>query len=150
MSDSTEASTIINNSQKEQRPVYTMDIMRLVGINDFIKTADYYYISLEAGNRQMIIPLFATIKVLWRKLKRFYVTRYPEKVGAVSKLITEVETSFNFDKPEDNEEEDFFRAKKGLILILETLDEVIDEIFVKFYEITPENEKAWAYALGRA
>lgn len=144
----------------ELKPVYSMDVMRLMNINELSKTADVFYIQMEQGASQQIIPFRATLKVLWSKIKRFVLQKYPdiEKDGKVTegqatkiiKAFEDVDKTFNFDNIEKNDEEKFIKAKKGLIEIREVFDELIDEIWTKVYEEIPEEDRARLYSLGRA
>lgn len=136
--------------QREKRPVYTMDIMRLMRINDLTNVSDNFYIELETGIKQRIIPLRATLKTLWNKVKRFVIGKYPKEAEKILKLFDDIDNIFDFEIIEKNNEEKFLKAKRGLILIKETLDEIIDEIWVKSYEVLSEEERARLYSIGRA
>jgi len=134
----------------EKKPVYTMDVMRLMNVNELSKTADFFYIDMEKGNKESIIPLRATLKTLFGKIKRFCKEKYPTETLKVEEAFNKVDTTFNFDTLTSNTEESFIQAKNGLILIKDIIDELIDEIWTKFYEILPEEERARMYSLGRA
>jgi len=132
------------------RPVYTMDIMRLVQINELVKISDMFYIQLEAGTRDRIIPLRATLKTLFSKIRRFCKDKYPEETEKISESFETLDETFDFFRIEDNNEDKFNKAKKILVLLKELIDEIIDEIWVKSYEILTEEERAKLYNLGRA
>lgn len=132
---------------REKRPVYTMDIMRLMTVNELSKTADFFYIQLERGARDQIVPLRATLKTLYGKIRRFCKAKYPEESLKVENAFNTLDTTFNFEYIEQNDEEKYIKAKKSLILIKELIEELIDEIWVKFYEVIPEEERARLYSL---
>ena len=159
---------MVDERKTEIRPVYSMDVMRLVVINELSKTADTFYIQMEQGARQQIIPFRATLKVLWSKIKRFVTDKYPDiKVTSTSKdgkettvikgqassiiqSFLNIDNAFDFDHIEKNDEEKFIMAKNGLIEMRELFDQLIDEIWTKVYEILPEEDRARLYSLGRA
>ena len=134
----------------ELKPVYSMDVMRLMNINELSKTADTFYIQMEQGARQQIIPFRATLKVLWSKIKRFVTDKYPDKANKILLAFESVDKTFNVDFIDKNDEEKFVKARTGLIELRELFDELIDEIWTKVYEVLPEDERARLYSLGRA
>lgn len=127
-----------------------MDVMRLMNINELSKTADTFYIQLEQGAKQQIIPLRATLKVLWSKIKRFVTDKYPEDLKKIAEAFESVDKTFDFDYIEKNDEAKFIKAKKGLVEIRELFDSLIDEVWTKVYEVMPEEERAKLYSWSRA
>ncbi len=132
------------------QPVYTMDIMRLMQINELVKMADLFYIQMEAGGEARIIPLRATLKTLYSKIKRFCVNKYPEDATKIHDAFIKVDDTFNFSNIESNTPAKYEQAKTGLVLIKEVMDEIIDEVWVKTYEVLTEEERARLYNVGRA
>lgn len=138
------------DSGRMKKPVYTMDVMRLVTINELSRTADMLYIQVEQGYGQNIVPLRATLKTLYQKIKRFTTEFYPTDAKKLDDLFSNIETTFNFDNWDGNDQSKFMTVKKQLVLAKETIDALIDEVFTKTYEILPEADRARLYSLGRA
>ena len=132
------------------QPVYTMDIMRLMQINELVKMADLFYIQMEAGGEARIIPLRATLKTLYSKIRRFTRSKYPTEAIMIQNTFTKVDETFNFSNIESNTPSKYEKAKQGLIMIKEVMDEIIDEVWVKTYEVLTESERARLYNTGRA
>jgi len=145
-----EETRILDKKPMEIRPSYTMDVMRLVTINELSKFSDTFYIQIEAGNRQRIIPFRATLRVLFSKIKRFCSSRYPNETEKLKEAFKKVDDNFDFEYINKNTEEKYIKAKRSLTLIKELIDEIIDEIWVKSYDVLTEDQKATLYATGRA
>jgi len=137
-------------SKTVTQPVYTMDIMRLIQINELVKMADLFYIQMEAGGEARIIPLRATLKTLWSKIRRFCINKYPKDAEKIRDAFIKVDETFNFSNIESNTPAKYERAKNGLVLIKEVMDEIIDEVWTKTYEVLPEAMRARLYSMGGA
>lgn len=135
---------------KHDKPQYSMDVMRLVALNELSIRADNYRIGLEAGNDEMIMPFRATLKVIFIRIKRFCTEKYPKQFKKLKIAFDKVDETFDFVDIKKNDEQKFQKAKKGLFNIHELMSELIDEIWVKAKRTLPEEEKAVLYAFGRA